>query len=86
MFYKESCFKKFRKPQWKTPVSKRCLNKVAGPEPASFLEKRLQNKCFPVKFAKFLRTPILKNICKRVLLEVYIKAVLKNFAIITGRK
>ena len=26
--------------------------------------------CFPVKFEKFLRTPILKNICKRLLLSV----------------
>ena len=30
----------------------------------------LQNRCFPVKYAKFLRTPILKNICKRLLLLV----------------
>ena len=28
---------------------------------------KLQQGCFPVKFAKFLRTPILKNICKRLL-------------------
>ena len=28
-----------------------------------------QHKCFPVKFAKFLRTPILKNICKWLLLS-----------------
>ena len=26
-------------------------------------KKRLQQRCFPVKFAKFLRTTILKNIC-----------------------
>ena len=31
--------------------------------------ERLQQRCFPVKFAKFLRTTILKNICKQVLLE-----------------
>ena len=29
---------------------------------------RLQYKCFPMKFTKFLRTPILKNICERLLL------------------
>ena len=40
-----------------------------------------------MKFAKLLRTPILKNICKRLLLEVfYKKAVLKNFAMFIGRK
>ena len=26
----------------------------------NFIKKTLQNKCFPVKFAKFLRTPFLK--------------------------
>ena len=30
---------------------------------------RLQHKCFPVKFAKFLRTLILKNICEWLLLQ-----------------
>ena len=31
---------------------------------------RLQCRCFPVKFAKFLRAPILKSICERILLNV----------------
>ena len=30
--------------------------------------ERLQERCFPVKFMKFLRTPILKNIFQRLLL------------------
>ena len=30
---------------------------------------RLQDRCFPVNIAKFLSTTILKNICKRLLLE-----------------
>ena len=33
----------------------------------NFIKKRFQNKCFPVKFAKLLRTFILKNICKLLL-------------------
>ena len=36
----------------------------------NFIKNRLQHRCFPVKFAKFLRTPILKNICERLLLFV----------------
>ena len=36
--------------------------------PATLLKKRLQHWCFPVKFAKFLRTPILRNIWERLLL------------------
>ena len=34
----------------------------------NFIKKRLQHRFFPVKFAKFLRTPILKGMCKRLLL------------------
>ena len=29
----------------------------------NFIKKRLQHRCFPVNTAKFLRAPILKNIC-----------------------
>ena len=32
------------------------------------LKKRLQDRCFPVNITKFLRTPILKNICEQLLL------------------
>ena len=40
-----------------TPVSK-CLifNKASGLRPATLWKKRLRHKCFPVKFATFLRT------------------------------
>ena len=34
----------------------------------NFINKRLQHRCFPVNIAKLLRLPILKNICKRLLL------------------
>ena len=33
------------------------FNKVAGLRPATLLKKRLWHRCFPVNFAKFLRTP-----------------------------
>ena len=36
--------------------------------PCNFIKRRLQHRCFPVKFAKFIRAPILKNICKQLLL------------------
>ena len=44
------------------------FNKVTGVKACNFIKKRLQHRCFPVKFAKFLRTPILKNFCERLLL------------------
>ena len=58
MFRKKRCSLKFRKFHRKTPVLE-----------SLFIKKRLQLRCFPVKFAKFLRTPILKNICERLLLK-----------------
>ena len=36
----------------------------------NFIKKRLQYWCFPVKFAKFLKTSTVKNICQRLLLFV----------------
>ena len=33
------------------------FNKVAGLRPATLLKNRLWHRCFPVDFAKFLRTP-----------------------------
>ena len=50
----------------KTPVLESIFNKVAGLKACNFIKKRLQHRCFPVKFAKFLRTPTLKNICERL--------------------
>ena len=39
-----------------------------GLQACSFIKKRLQRSCFPMNIAKLLRTLILKNICKRMLL------------------
>ena len=37
------------------------FNKVAGPRLATLFKKRLWYRRFPVSFAKFLRTPFLKE-------------------------
>ena len=55
--------------------------KVAGLQPASFSKRDSNTSAFLwslMKFKKLLRTPILKNICKRLLLEVYIKKLFFN--------
>ena len=71
----------------KTPLLESFFNKVPSLQPASFFKKRLQHKCFPVKFPELLRTPILQNICKGLLPEVfYKKSILKNFEIFAGQK
>ena len=42
-------------------------------------KKRVQQRCFLVNFAKFLRTRILKNICKRLLLKLENVSTLNGF-------
>ena len=41
------------------------LNKNAGLQSWNFIKRRLQHRFFPVNIAKFLRTPVLENICER---------------------
>ena len=45
------------------------FNKVSGLRSLTLLKRRLWHRCFPMNFAKFLRTPILKNTSERVLLN-----------------
>ena len=70
VFCKNWCSLKFRKFHRKAPVLESLFNNVAGLQACNFIKKILQHWSFPMKFAKFLRTPILKNICKRLLLFV----------------
>ena len=42
------------------------LNKNVGLQSWNFIKKRLQHRLFPVNIAKFLRTPVLENICERL--------------------
>ena len=46
---------------------KTLINKVAGLRTFIFITKKFKGSGFPVKFAKFLTKPILKNICERLL-------------------
>ena len=45
-------FLKFGKFYWKTPVLESRFNKAAG-QAYNFIKKRLQHRCFSLKFAKF---------------------------------
>ena len=54
------------------------FNKVAGLKAYNFIKSRLQHRCFPVKFCKFLRTLNLRNICERLLLPSWRHCVLYN--------
>ena len=57
VFYKKSVLKNFTKFTGKDLCQSLFFDKVAGLRPATLLKKRLWYRCFPVNFAKFLRTP-----------------------------
>ena len=61
-------FLKVSKFHWKTPVLESILIKLQGLRACNFIKKKLQHRCFLTKFVKFLRIPIVKNICERLLL------------------
>ena len=72
------------------------FNKDADLKACDFIQKRLQHSCFSMNIGKFLRTPILKNICEWLLLTrasfrsshlelFYQKGVPRNFAKLTGK-
>ena len=56
MFYKIGVLKIFANVTGKHLCWSLFFNKVARLRPATLLKKRLQRRCFPVKFATFLRT------------------------------
>ena len=64
---KKWCSQTFWKIHRKTPVSV-FFNEVAGLNSAALLKKRLQHRCFPANFAKFLRAPFLQHISRQQLL------------------
>ena len=55
-------FLKIRKFYRNTPVLESLFNKAAGLKTCNFLKKRLQHRCFSVKFAEYLRRPNIQNI------------------------
>ena len=51
------------------------FNKAADLSPATLSKQRLLHRCFPVNFAKFLRTPFLQNTSVRLLLKNFVKVI-----------
>ena len=64
----KGCSLKFCNMHRKAPVLESLFNEVARPKASNFIKKGLKHRFCPVNFAEFLRTPILKNICDRLLL------------------
>ena len=79
MFCRKRSFLKFWKFHWKTSVLESLFNKAAGLKACSLIKKRLQHKCFPLKFAKFLKIPILKNICDNCFCTAHLVTVIVTY-------
>ena len=65
---KKGVLRKFSKFTGKHLCQSLYLNKVACLRPATLFKKRLWHRCFPVSFAKFLRTPFLTEHLRWLLL------------------
>ena len=64
----KSVFRNFAKLPGKHLCHSLFFNKDSGLRPETLLKKRLWHRCYPVNFAKFLRTPFLRNTSRRLLL------------------
>ena len=54
-----------------TPVLESLFKKVASLKACVFIKKRPRHRYFPMNNAKYLRLPILKNICERLLFDCF---------------
>ena len=70
VYCKKSVLRNFEKSIGKHLCQCLFFNKVACLRPATLLKKKLWHRCFPVNFAKFLRTPFLQSISRALLLYV----------------
>ena len=67
MFCKKGVLRNFLKFTGKHMCQNLFFNRVTGPRPVTLVKKRLWHRCFPVNFAKFLRTRFLLNTSGRLL-------------------
>ena len=75
VFCKKGVLRNFAKFKGKHPCQRLFFNKVAGFRPATLLKKSLWHGCFPLNFAKFLRTPFVTEHLRWLLLKgVFLKS------------
>ena len=66
---KDGVLRNFAKFREKHLCQSLIFNKVAGLRSATLLKKRIWHRCFPLNFAKILRTPFLQNTSGPLLLN-----------------
>ena len=70
VFYKKGVVRNFAKFTRKHLCQSLSFNRVADLRPGSLFKKRLWHRCFPAKFAKFLRALFLQNTSGRLRLHL----------------
>ena len=73
----------FHKLQWKKYVLESLPNKVAGLNVCNSIKKRLQQRCFLVNFAKFVRTPFFTEQLQWLLLRFSKESGIKSGATVS---
>ena len=64
-----------------TPLCLLFFSSISWSWPATLLKERHWHRCFPVNFAKFLRTPFLQNTYGRLLLYIRFSSILSNWKV-----
>ena len=73
VFCKKAFLRNFTKFTGKHLCQSLLFNKVSCLRPATLLKKRLQHRCFPVNFAKFLRPPFFTEHLRWLLLPDHLR-------------
>ena len=68
VFCKKDVLKNFAKSTGKRLCQSLFFNRVVGLRSATLLKKKLWHRCFPVNFAKFLRTPFVQKTSGQLLI------------------
>ena len=71
LYCTKSCSYKFPNIYRKEPVLRSLFNKAECPSDLQLFKKETSTQVLSVDMTKFLRLPILKNICERLLLDCF---------------
>ena len=77
VFYEKGVLRNFGKFTGKHLCQSLSFNKVSGLRPANLLKKRIWHRCFPVNFAKFLRTLSLTGHLRWLLLHLLLAQLMR---------
>ena len=82
VFHKKAVLRNFAKFTGKYLCQRLFFNTVAGQaRPATLIKKSLWHRCFPVNFAKFLRTPFLQKSSSGCFCKLQVKKLFHTYSV-----